>query len=218
MTLSTSLQIQTDTWVKTTWDEFVAVMDDPSYEEGRGYFDDGYMRIEMAALGAGHGRHNSVVSKIVSLFAMVRNLRIAEFTNCSFRKTGVRGCQPDMAFYIGSNFQLPPQDNAPINVELFGPPTLAIEIGVSSFKDDLGSKRLLYERLGVQEYWVVDVATRQVIAFSVAEGRSGLISSSEVLPGLEIALVEETLARSQTEDDSAIMRWLMETLTENTMK
>ena len=213
MTLSTPQRIQTDIWVKATWEEFVAAMDDPSYEEGSGYFDNSYMRIEMAALVAGHGRHNSVVSKIVSLFAMVRNLRMAEFTNCSFRKTDVRGCQPDTAFYIGSTFQLPPQDNAPIDVEVFGPPTLAIEIGASSFKDDLGSKRLLYERLGVQEYWVVDVATRRVIAFSVAEGRSGQISSSEVLAGLEIALVEEALTRSQTDDDGAIMRWLMEALT-----
>ncbi|MDJ0707697.1 MAG: Uma2 family endonuclease [Leptolyngbyaceae cyanobacterium MO_188.B28] len=213
MTLSIPQRIQTDTWVNATWEAFVVAMDDPDYEEGKGYFDNGRMRIEMAALGAGHGRQNSVVSKIVSLFAMVRNLRIAEFTNCSFRKTDVRGCQPDTAFYIGPDFQLPPQDNAPIDVEMYCPPTLAIEIGASSFKDDLGSKRLLYERLGVQEYWVVDVATRQVIAFSVAEGRSGQITASEVLPGLEIGLVEEALTRSQTEDDSAIMRWLMESLT-----
>ena len=212
MTLSIPHKIQTDTWVKATWKEFVAAMDDPSYEEGRGYFDNGHMRIEMAALGAGHGRQNSVVIDVVSLFATFRNIRIAKFINCSLRKKDVRGCQPDVAFYIGSDFQLPPQDNAPIDIEVFGPPTLAIEIGASSFKDDLGSKRLLYERLGVQEYWVVDVASRQVIAFSVAAGRSGEISSSEVLPGLEIALVEEALARSQTEDDGAIMRWLMETL------
>ena len=210
MTLSIPHRIKTDTWVKATWEEFVAAMDDPRYEEGRGYFDNGYMRIEMAALGAGHGRQNSVVIDVVSLFATFRNIRIAKFINSSLRKKDVRGCQPDVAFYIGSDFQLPPQDNAPIDVEVFGSPTLAIEIGASYFKDDLGSKRLLYERLGVQEYWVVDVATRQVIAFSVAEGRSGQISSSEALSGLEIALVEEALTKSQTEDDGAIMRWLME--------
>jgi hypothetical protein len=38
------------------------------------------------------------------------------------------------------------------------------------------------------------------------------VQTSEVLPGLEIALVEEALRRSQTEDDSTLMRWLMETL------
>jgi hypothetical protein len=52
MTLSTA-QIQTDTWVNATWDEFAALMDDPLYEEGRGYFDNGTMRIEMAPLRSG---------------------------------------------------------------------------------------------------------------------------------------------------------------------
>jgi len=154
----------------------------------------------------------AMVLKVISLFTMVRNLRLAEFTNGSFYKTGVRGCQPDIAYYIGADFQLPPQDNAPIDVDRFGPPTLAIEIGASSFKDDLGAKSLLYERLGVAEYWVVNVLEKQVIAFAISDGRSGQIQTSEVLPELEMTLVEEALAKSQTEDDSALMRWLMDTL------
>lgn len=211
MTLSTPKSIATDTWVKATWETFAAAMEEPQYEDGRGYFDNGYMRIEMAALGAGHGRQNTVIAQVVSLYGMVRNLRVAGFTNCSFYKAGVRGCQPDIAFYIGANFRLPPQDNSPIDINVYGPPALAIEIGASSFKDDLGAKRLLYERLGVKEYWVVNVAERQVIAFAVADHRSGEIQTSEVLPGLEISRVEEALSRSQTEDDSTLMRWLMET-------
>ncbi|MEO1122996.1 MAG: Uma2 family endonuclease [Cyanobacteria bacterium J06635_15] len=211
MTLSPA-QVQTDTWVKATWEEFVAAMDEPRYEEGRGYFDNGHMRIEMAPLGAGHARQNSIVSKVISLYAMVRNLRLVEFTNCSFYKTGERGCQPDTAFYIGANFQLPPQNNSPVDVNVFGPPALAIEISGSTFKDDLGAKRLLYERLGVAEYWVVNVAEQDVIAFAIADQRSGEVQISEVLPGLEISLVEQALHRSQTEDDSILMRWLMDTL------
>jgi Uma2 family endonuclease len=211
MTLSTA-QIQTDTWVNATWDEFATLMDDPQYEEGRGYFDNGTMRIEMAALGQGHARQNSVVSKVISIFGMMRNLRLVEFTNCSIYNPGVRGCQPDMAFYVGADFQIPPQDNAPIDVNVFGPPTLAIEISGSTFKDDLGAKRLLYERLGVAEYWVVNVTEQKVIAFEVCDRHSGEISTSTVLPGLEIALVAEVLRRSQTEDDSTLLRWLMETL------
>lgn len=212
MTLSSSQSIQTDTWVKSTWDNFVTMMNEPQYEEGRGYFDNGYMRVEMTPLGAGHSRQNAVVMNVVSLFAALHNVRLATFLNCSFYKIRVRGCQPDVAFYIGDDFQLPDQDNSPIDVDRFGPPTLVIEIGSSSFKDDLGAKRLLYERLGVAEYWVVNVAEKQVIAFSIANSRSGEIRTSEVLPGLEITLVEEALQRSQTEDDSALMRWLMDTL------
>jgi Uma2 family endonuclease len=212
MVVSQSQQILTDTWVKATWDEFLAVTNSSGYQDGRAYFDAGYMRIEMAALGAGHGRQNAVALKVADIFAALHNIRLIEFLNCSFRQVGERECQPDVAFYIGEGFQLPPQNNTPINIELFGPPTLAIEIGASSLSDDLGNKRLLYERLGVQEYWVVDVKTQQVIAFSIAEGRSGQIQVSEVLPGLKMSLVEEALVRSKTEDDGAITRWLMQTL------
>ena len=212
MVLSSQTQLQTDVWVKATWDEFAAAMDDPKYAEGRGYFDHGYMRIEMAPLGPGHGRHNAVAMDVVSMFAALRNIRLAKLINCSFYKPGDRGCQPDVAFYIGDSFQLPPQDNAPVDVTVYGPPTLAIEVETSLFKDDLGAKRLLYERLGVMEYWVVDVENCAAIAFSVAEGRSGEIAVSEGLPGLPIAVVNEALVRSQSEDDSTLLRWLMETL------
>ncbi|MEO0406385.1 MAG: hypothetical protein AAF289_03435 [Cyanobacteria bacterium P01_A01_bin.135] len=50
-----------------------------------------------------HGRQNTVISQLVSLFGMLRNLRIAGFTNCSFRKAELE-CQPDIAFYIGPDF------------------------------------------------------------------------------------------------------------------
>jgi len=212
MALSTPTALQADTWVKATWKEFVATLDTAPYDEGRGYFDSGYMRIEMAPLGGGHARQNSVAMDVASIFAVVHKIRIAKFVNGSFHKTGERGCQPDVAFYVGPDFRLPPQDNSPIDVSVFGPPTLAIEIGGSSFKDDLGAKRLLYERLGVDEYWVVNVAEQQVIAFAVAEGGSRQVRVSGVLPGLEISLIEEALRRSQTEDDTTLMGWLMETL------
>jgi len=159
MAETTTLQpIHTDTWVKASWDEFVAAAYSPAYQEGRAYYDRGRMRIEMAALGPAHSRQNSIAFKVVSLYAALHNLRIVEFINCSFRKQGEQECQPDIAFYIGETVQLPPQTNTPINIELFCAPTLAVEIGATSFNDDIGNKRLLYERLGVQEYWVVNVA------------------------------------------------------------
>lgn len=206
---STPQSLITDTWVQASWEEFIVLADNLEYEKGKFYYDQGLMRLEMSPVGPIHGRDNSIVARVVSLFATLKNIRIVEYTNISYRKTGVRECQPDSSFYIGSGFKLPPRTNSPVNLNDYDPPTLVIEVASTTLNDDLGRKRLLYERLGVQEYWVVDVNAGEVIAFEVAEGRSGQIHESKVLPRLQIVVVEEALKRSQTEDDGEINRWLL---------
>ncbi|MBD0301464.1 MAG: Uma2 family endonuclease [Tolypothrix sp. T3-bin4] len=207
--------IATDTWIKATWEEFLTFADDPTLVGGRFYYEQGEMRIEMAALGTAHSRDNSIVSTAIVLFAALKNIRIIEFTNCSFKKTGIRECQPDIAFYIGSSFQFPPRSNSPVDLNQFAPPTLVIEIGASSLSDDLERKRILYQNLGVQEYWVVDVNALQIIAFTITQGKSYQIQQSHVLPGLAISVVETALMRSQTEDDGAITRWLLSSFSQS---
>jgi len=200
----------TDEWVKASWEEFLALGDRPELEKARFYYDHDSMRIETMPIGSGHGRDNAILAQTVSLYGTVKNIRFTGFTNGSFRKLGVRECQPDLAYYIGAEFRIPPKTSKPIDVEEFGVPQLVIEIASTTLGDDLGRKRLLYERLGVQEYWVVDVAGGEVIAFAVADGGSRQIRESLVLPGLAIALVEEALKRSQTEEDGEINRWLLQ--------
>ena len=96
-----------------------------------------------------------------------------------------------------------------MNVNLHGAPTLTIEISASTIDDDLGKKRLLYERLSVEEYWVVDVERAEIIAFAIADGGSRRIETSTVLPNLQIAVLEEALQRIQSENDGAVSRWLL---------
>ncbi|WP_287129847.1 Uma2 family endonuclease [Candidatus Cyanaurora vandensis] len=208
--LGTATKITTDTWLRATWEEFLGVADDPAYLQGRAYYDHSQMRVEMAALGAAHGHDNALLLIIITIFTTLKKIRVQQFSNTSFRREGLQECQPDCAFYIGDDYKALPRGNAPVNVDLMGPPSLVIEIGASSINDDLGRKRVLYERLGVREYWVVDVAVAEVFAFSVAEERSGRIENSVVLPGLKMAVVEETLRRGQQEDDATIGQWLME--------
>jgi Uma2 family endonuclease len=102
-----------------------------------------------------------------------------------------------------------------VDLDEYDLPTLVVEIAASSVNEDLGRKRLLYERVGIQEYWVVDVKARQITAFSIADGRSGEIQESRVLPGLAVALVEEALQRSQTQDDGEINRWLLQSFSQS---
>lgn len=198
-------------WVPASWPEYVAIADQPGSEAAWCYYDKGWMRIEMAALGPWHGRENSVVSKVVFLFATLKVIRMVELVNTTFRKAGDQEGQPDIAFYLGDGFELPPQSNQPVDIKRYGPPTLVVEIASTTLSDDLGRKRLLYERLGVQEYWVVNVEAGDVIAFSIENGGSREIRHSQVLPGLSLTIVEEAMLRSQHEDDGTIARWLMQT-------
>jgi hypothetical protein len=57
---------------------------------------------------------------------------------------------------------------------------------------------------------VVDVKSSTVTAFTVLDGGSRQILVSGVLVGLEVALVEEALRRSRTEEDGVVNRWLMQ--------
>ncbi len=212
--ISLAQPLATDTWVKARWEDFIALADDPAYSDGRFYYHQGLLRIEMSPLGPRHGRQNSIISKAVSLFATIKNVRIVEFANTSFRKAGVGEFQPDLAFYIGSGKRVPPQTDGPIDLLEYDPPSLVVELGSAFVSDDLGRKRLLYEQSGIKEYWVNDLNVEEVIAFAIADGRSGRVAESHVLPGLAIALVEEALKRSHTEDDTKINLWLLKTFSQ----
>lgn len=207
--------LATDTWWgNVSWEEYITLAENPAFTDARFYYHHGLLRIEMSPLGPRHGRQISIISKAVSLFATIKNVRIVEFANTSFRKVGVGEFQPDLAFYIGSGLRVPPLTDTPVNLEEYSPPTLVVEIGDSSVSDDLGRKRLMYEESGVQEYWVDDLSVGELIALAIADRRSGRIRESRVLPGLAIAFVEEALKRSQTEDDTKINLWLLKTFSQ----
>ena len=209
MVTTTSNNIATNTWVKATWEEFLVCANSNKDKAEILYYDQGYLRIEMASLGSAHCQDNSIISTVIVLYCALKNIRIKEFTNGSFYQPGVRECQPDLAFYLGNDFVFPPHNNSPVDINQQGAPNLVVEIGSSSFADDLGRKRLLYEQLGVAEYWVVNVTEGEIIAFAIADGGSRTIKQSQVLPGLAISLVEEALSKSKNEDDGAITRWLI---------
>lgn len=208
--LSTSTDVIAETWIPATWSEFLAVCDRPELENARCYYDSGWMRIETMPIGSGHGQANSIVASIVSLYGTLKDIPYVSLTNTSFRKTGERECQPDLAYYIGTGVQRPTPTNQAVDVAVWGTPTLAIEISSTTLSEDLGQKRLLYERFGVREYWVIEVEAAAAIAFAVADGGSRQIQVSAVLPDLAMSVVEEALRRGRTEDDGAINRWLLQ--------
>ncbi|MEC4805716.1 MAG: Uma2 family endonuclease [Jaaginema sp. PMC 1079.18] len=203
-------EILTETWQLMSWQDFQQLTNRPEYENARCYYDRGYMKIEMSPLGINHSRDNSVVARLVSLFATLKNIQVVEFTNVTLRKSQIQESQPDSTFYLGEITNFPTRSNQPIDLNQYSPPTLVIEISSTTLSDDLGQKRLLYERLGVREYWVINSNNAQVTAFEVIDGGSREIRVSQVLPTLQISVVEETLERSRTSNDGEVNRWLIQ--------
>lgn len=162
------------------------------------------------SVGPDHARDNGSIFLGVSLFCIAKAIPLNGLDNCSYRKTGVRECQPDVSYYIGTRSQLAPQGTSIASLDVTPPPDLVIEVADSTLADDIGEKRLLYEELKVAEYWVVDVQKSEIIAFAIiSDNGSRRIVRSEVLPGLTIALLEEALRRSRIQDQSQVGAWLL---------
>lgn len=199
----------TNTWVTATWEVFLQTVEDPAYTKAKGYYFNGQMRVETMGVGPDHAVINGLIHAAILLFCAAKGIPLKGLINCSFHKPELREAQPDISYYIGDRINLAPQGSAIANLDDVSPPDLAIEIADSSLTDDLGKKRLLYEDLGIAEYWVVDVENAQIIAFEILENGSRRISHSNVLAGLEIAVLREALDKGRQMDDSQVIAWLI---------
>ncbi|HLO87693.1 MAG TPA: Uma2 family endonuclease [Nostocaceae cyanobacterium] len=201
--------LPSDTWVTASWDEYIQVIKNPRYDKAKGYYYKGRMRIEMTPLGNEHASDHTIVIIAVSLYASIKAIPMNGKDNCTYRKTGYHDAQPDVSYYIGNNANVIPWGTGIIQLDNYPVPNLVIEVANSSLADDKGEKRLIYEELGVDEYWIIDVQNVQVIAFAVENGGSRRISQSQVLPGLEISLLEEALRRTRKMNQSLVIAWLL---------
>lgn len=202
-------KVPADTWVTATWEEYIQAIEDPACKKAKGYYYNGQMRIEMSPVGNDHSRDHSIIIHAVHLFAGIKNLDLDGHDNCTYRKPCFQEAQPDASFYMGENANVIPWGTSIIDLDIYPPPALVIEVANTSLPDDQGEKRLLYEELGVAEYWVIDVRKVRVIAFSIAEKGSRRIAESQVLPGLAISLLEEALQRTRQMNHGKVSTWLL---------
>jgi Uma2 family endonuclease len=198
-----------NTWTKADWNTYLNTIDSPEHEKHQGYYYSGYMRIEDMPTGADHSRYHVILTFAINLFCTIGGIAINGFDNCTYRKTEIRECQPDLSYYTGERARLAPVGKSLVNLDEQAIPNLVIEISNTTLEDDLGAKRLLYEEMGISEYWVVDVQNSQVYAFEIFDRGSKRIDTSIVLQGLSIATITEALNLSKEQDQSQIGQWLM---------
>ena len=200
---------QLNTWVPTAWEDYLTQLNDPNNSQAKGYYHLGCMRLEMLPVGFDHSTDHSLLSLAINLFGIAKGLPLVIADSCTYRKINMRDCQPDLSVYVGENVTAVPKQTNIVNLNQYPPPNLTIEISKTTLLDDLGAKRSLYESLGVQEYWVVDVEKNEIIAYAMSQTGSHRIQTSNVLNGLSLSVLEMALTQSQTQDQTAIGSWLM---------
>jgi Uma2 family endonuclease len=196
--------------VNAPWEEFLEICDRPEYAKAKAYYFDYQLRIEDMGVGPDHAHDNSVILMVINLFCILTGLPVECLINASYRKPGYKEAQPDISYYIGDRAILTPKGSQIINLDEQPGPDLAIEIADSSLSDDLGKKRLLYEAIGIPEYWVIDVEQAEIIAFAIQTPSSQRIETSRVLPGLAFSVLQTALLHSRTQDQAQVGAWLMQ--------
>ena len=191
-------------WIAATWEDFLAISQARSNDKAKFYYYQGSYYSEKS-VDAEHGANHYLTSFLVNLYCMMLKIPLKGYTNCSYRKVGIRECQPDISYYVVDRTQNAPQSSAIVDLDESLPPDLVIEIADTSLGYDLGAKHLLYEEVRVGEYWVIDVQNMKIIAFRILQGLgSERITESSVLEGLNLSLLKEALQRSREMDNSQV--------------
>ncbi len=201
--------LEIENWVDSSWEDYLNILETLPDEKGKSYYHHQQYRIEMSPLGNNHASDHSLINYLIFLYATLKGIELNGKDNATLRKPNLREAQPDLAFYIGKNANIIPWQTSIINLDQYPAPNLVIEIANASLADDLGKKRLLYEELGVEEYWVVDVKKAKITAFKIEKQGSYRLKTSQGLPNLEIKLVEEALQKSRETTHSQVGAWLL---------
>lgn len=205
--------IQLDTWISAPWTEFVEICDAPDSAKCKSYYYKQQMRFEDISTGSDHAKVHMTVIMSVGLFAAMQGIPLNGHDCCSYRQSGKNEFQPDASYYIGGNADAIAWGTRIIDLEQYPLPDLVIEISDTTFNDDLGTKRLQYEELGIKEYWIVNVQTMKIYTFAIApDGSSHHLRQSLVLSGLKLEILEQALERSRQENQSTVTAWLMQQL------
>jgi len=208
-----SLSPELNTWVAMQWPEFVQLTEQPAYCDCKAYYHNARMRLEDMSTGSDHAKAHAILMALIAVFGIVKAIPLDPRDGCTYRYTPGEEFQPDASYYVGDNVGSVPDGTRLVELAQYPKPDLVIEVSDTTLADDMGEKRLMYEELGVSEYWIWDVKNTQIIAFAItAKGASERIQMSRVLPDLSLELLTEALRRSKESDQSAVGAWYMHQL------
>jgi Putative restriction endonuclease len=206
---STHLQRQ------VAWSDYVALRDDPNIDWRKIIFDEGWLWVDMGKEGPNHAAFSDLMTAVFFIWSFLHpELVLQSYGRCLLEKPNTQACAPDLVLYQGDNIPRW-QDGEPRRIDLTKHrlPDLVGEISDTTLSLDLDEQKRLYAKLGILEYWVIDVKGLRIFAFALTDaGEYAAIEVSQVLAGLPIRLVEQTLERLPKETNTAAANWLRQQL------
>jgi Uma2 family endonuclease len=208
-------------WQSASWAEYEQQRDQSETgDRHRLYFHNGYLRVnDMGWEGIGHARVRELFALILGLWFISHPGKKAEtFGGALLEKPGHQAAAPDLILYVGEGAPTWEEGQSRrINLNTWRIPDLVGEVSDTTLATDLDEMKQLYAALGIPEYWVINVKGRQVLAFGLEN--NGLedssyhpIATSQVLNGLPIVLLEQTLDRLTEESNISAAQWFMKTI------
>jgi Uma2 family endonuclease len=195
-----------------TWQDYEAVRDDPDLDYRKIAFYQEWLLVDMGTEGPGHASFSDLMTAVFFVWAFLNpDVVLQSYGRCLIEKPNTHACAPDLVLYKGDNIpKWKLGEPRRIMLDRHRLPDLVGEIADTTLGIDLDEQKKLYASLGIAEYWAIDVKGMRLFAFGLtANGVYEEIESSQVLTGLAIALVEQTLERLTEETNTAAANWLM---------
>ena len=142
-----------------------------------------------------HQKISINLATAMAAFAKQKSLGVVLTAPCDVILSDENVVQPDLLYVSAARAAIVTEDN------IQGAPDIVVEIiSESTRKKDEVTKRKLYERFGVQEYWVVDPELEIVKVFKRTQQKYGRatelsketndVLATELLPGFNFAVSE----------------------------
>ena len=198
-----------------TWQDYVALRDSRTLDWRKIAFYQGWLWADMGTEGPNHAAFSDLMTMIFGFWVFLHpEPALQSFGRCLIDLPETHACAPDLVLYKGDHIpKWQPGEPRRIDLTHHRLPDLVGEIADTTLSIDLDEQKQLYASLGIAEYWVIDVKGARLFAFGLTP--SGIYESiqiSQILTGLTIELVSQTLERLTEETNTAAANWLMQQL------
>jgi Uma2 family endonuclease len=210
-------QKTTATWQPATWADYEQYRDRlPDRGRHRIYYHNGYLKADdMGWEGIRHSEVRELFALILGIWFITHPDQTAtSLGGCLMEKQGYQAAAPDLVLYVGEGApSWEPGEKRRIDLNQCRIPDLVGEVADTSLADDLNPMKELYAALGIPEYWIIDTKAYKIFAFQLQpNGTYEEIESSNILSGLPIMLLQQTLDRLTQDTNITAAQWFMQAI------